>query len=238
MGISPAPVSSQQRDAFYAAAVAGLRALDARERVPRRFGSAADSRWATFKGNLDEADRLDVLLRDAAVTWGSAFSAAEVFDLFGLAPDEPFGPDWRTLGTAAARRAFAEPPAPTTPSSLASHLGVSARPVALPALTPSTRLAVAGGAALVAVADAFAQTPGLSWSDQVLAVATTPAHRQLAGLLAIAIAASARTRLVRPAADLRPTLKEAGFAQLDAAVVSEDVEPACADFARRAAGVA
>jgi hypothetical protein len=238
MGTSPAPVSSQQRDAFYAAAVAGLRALDARERTPRRFGADADTRWAAFKGNLNDADRVDLLLRDAAVTWGPAFSPAEVFALFGLAPDEPFGPDWQPLSTAAARRAFAEPPAPTSPAALAALLGLSPSPVPVPSLTPSTRLAVAGGAALVAVADAFARTPGLSWSDQVLVVATTPAHRQLAGLLAIAVGAAARTRLVRPSGDLRATLKEAGFAQLDLAVVSPDAEPACADFARRAAGVA
>jgi hypothetical protein len=108
----------------------------------------------------------------------------------------------------------------------------------VPELTPSTRIAVTGGAALVRVAEACARTPGLSWSDQVLAVATTPAQRQLAGLLAIAVDAAARTRIVRPSGDLRATLKEAGFAQLDLAVVSPDAEPACADFARRAAGVA
>lgn len=37
----------EQRDALYAAAVAGLRALDARERTPRRFGSDADTGWAS-----------------------------------------------------------------------------------------------------------------------------------------------------------------------------------------------
>ena len=92
-------VSPERRDAFYAAAVAGLRALDARERTARRFGPDADTRWSSFKGALTDADRIDLLLRDAAVTWGAAFSASEVFDLFGLAPDEPFGPDWKPLPT-------------------------------------------------------------------------------------------------------------------------------------------
>jgi hypothetical protein len=238
MAANPTPVTPAQRDAFYAAAVAGLRALDARERTPRRFGSDADARWASFKGNLHDGDRLDLLLRDAAVTWGVAFSPAEAFDLFGLAPDEPLGPDWRTIGASSARRAFQEPPASTTPNALASHLGLSLTPITPPSVTPSTRLVVAGAAALAAVAEAFARSPGLSWSDQVLAVATAPAHRQLAGLLAIAVAAHGRTRLVRPSPDLRATLKEAGFAQMDVAVVSSDAEPACAEFARRAAGVA
>ena len=238
MGSRLASIPSQQRDAFYAAALAGLRALDARERSPRRFGADADTRWASFKGNLNDADRVDLLLRDAAVSWGPAFSPADAFALFGLAQDEPFGPDWQSLSSAAARRAFAEPPAATSPAALATLLGLVPRPVPVPDLTPSTRLAVAGASALVAVADAFTRTPGLSWSDQVLAIATSPAHRQLAGLLAIAVGAASRTPVVRPADDLRAALKGAGFAQVDVAVVSPDAEPDCADFARGAAGVA
>jgi hypothetical protein len=234
---NPAPVSPAQRDAFYAAAVAGLRALDANERVPRRFGADADTRWAAFKGALTDANRIDLLLRDAAVTWGAAFSPSDVFDLFGLAPDEPFGPDWQPLGAAAARRLLLDS-VPGSPADLARALGVSPAPVAVPALTISTHLVVAGGAALLAVAQAFARQPDLSWSHQVLAVATAPAHRQLAGLMAVSLGASARTSLVRPGDDLRAILKGAGFAQLDAAVVSPDAEPACAAFARRAAGAA
>ncbi len=227
-------VSAQQREAFYAAAIAGLQTLDARER--RRFGPDADARWSTFKGALTEADRVDLLLRDAAVTWGAAFSPAEVFDLFGLAPDEPFGPDWQPVSAAFARRSLTAGASTTTAADLAQLLGVRVVPVTVPPLSASTRLAVAGGAALVAVAEAFAKQPGLSWPAQVLAVATTPAHRQLAALLAIVVNAPARTRLTRPADDLPSTLKAAGFVQLDVAVVSPDAEPDCASFARRAVG--
>lgn len=236
--ISPATVTTQQRDSFYAAAVAGLRALDARERTPRRFGVDADMRWSSFKGALTEADRIDLLLRDAAVTWGTAFSPAEVFDLFGLAPDEPFGPDWQSLGVATARRFLTDAGQVATPGGLATLLGVKNQPVALPGLSASTRLVVAGTSALVAVGEAFAGRTDLSWSDQVLAVAQAPQTRQLAALLAIVVGSAARTRLTRPGPDLRPVLKEAGFSQLDIAIVSVDAEPACADFARRAAGVA
>lgn len=235
---SPSPVAPPQRDAFYAAAVAGLRALDARERAPRRFGTDADTRWASFKGALTDADRIDLLLRDAAVTWGVAFSPADAFDLFGLAPDEPFGPDWQPVGHTVARRFLADADSAAAPADLARLLGIAVQAVSLPALAASTRLVVAGGSALVAVAQAFAGQPGLSWSDQVLAVATTPAHRQLAGLLAIPVGSAARTRLTRPGDDLRAILKAAGFAQLDLAVVSSDAEAACAAFAHRAAGVA
>ena len=239
MGSSlPATPTSKQRDAFYAAGTVGLRALDARERAPRRFGADADTRWASFKGGLTEADRIDLMLRDAAVTWGAAFSPAEVFNLFGLAPDDPFGPDWQPTTSATARRYLADAPGPSSPDNFANIFSIATLPVTLPPLSASTRLAVAGGAALVAVARAFAGQSGLSWSDQVLAIATAPAHRQLAGLLAISVGSSARTRLTRPGDDLRATLKGAGFAQLDVAVVSPDAEPTCAAFANRAAGVA
>ena len=241
-GIMGATISAlpnpQHHAAFYAAAVAGLRVLDTRERVPRRFGADADTRWASFKGALTDSDRIDILLRDAAVTWGAAFSPAEVFGLFGLAPDEPFGPDWNSLPASAARRAFADPGQSGRPAELARTLGIAAQDVTLPALTPSTRLAVAGGTALLAVGQAFASRPDLRWSDQVLAVATEPPNRHLAGLLAIAVNSPARTRLIRPSGDVRTSLKGAGFTQFDTAVVSADAEPACASFAYSAAGAA
>jgi len=230
-------VTTAARDTFYAAAVAGLRALDAAETSPRRFGRDADARWTSFKGTLTDADRIDLLLRDAAVTWGTAFSPAESFALFGLAPDEPFGPDWKSLTPTTARRHLDAPAAPLTPTELAALIDIRPTPVEIPTISPSTRLIIAGGSALIAVANAFAAQQGLSWSDQVLVVATTPAHRQLAGLLALFTGSSARTRLCTPGDDLRAILKTAGFAQVDVAVVSPDAEPPCAEFARRAAGV-
>ena len=228
-------VTSQQRESFYAAAVAGLRALDARERKPRRFGPDADARWSAFKGSLTDADRIDWLLRDAA-SWGAAFSPSEAFDLFGLAPDEPFGPDWQPLSAVHARRAFTDAPTSLTPAELGRVLHIQAASISVPTLTASTRLVVAGGAALIAAAQAFTSPTGLSWSDQVLAIATSPAHRQLAALLAIVVGSAARTRLARPAPDLQLTLRAAGFAQVDQALVSPDAEPDCAAFARAAIG--
>lgn len=236
MSTSSPSITAAQRDSFYAAAVAGLRALDARERSPRRFGADPDTRWSAFRGNLNDADRIDMLLRDAATTWGAAFSPAESFGLFGLAPDEPFGPDWQPLGSTAARRALAEPARATSAAVIAGLLSLNLAPVSVPLLTPSTRVAVSGPSAMVALAGVFAGQQNLSWSDQVLAVASAPAHRQLAALLAIAVGAASRTRLVRPSDDLRTTLKGAGFAQIDLAVVSADADPSGATFAQRAAG--
>lgn len=232
----PHSITDAQQAAFYAGAVAGLRALDARERTPRRFGVDADARWSSFRGALTEADRIDVLVRDAAVTWGAAFSPAEVFGLFGLAPDEPFGPDWQTLSSTTAKRLLAPGASPHGPSEMARALGIPLTTIPVPPLTASTRVAVAGGSAMVAVALAFLGQSGLSWSDQVLAVATNPAHRQLAGLLAVVVESAGKTRLVRPGREVRPTLDSVGFAQTDVAVASPDAEPECAAFARRAAG--
>lgn len=231
-------ITAKDREAFYAAAVAGLRALDARERSPRRFGPDADTQWASFRGALTESDRIEFLLRDAAVTWGAAFSPAETFGLFGLAPDDPFGPDWEPLGSVVARRCLAATDHASDPAAVGKLLGVEATSITVPPLSTSTRLVVAGGGALIALAHAFSAQKELSWSDQVLAVATKPAHRQLAALLAVFSGSAARTRLTRPGDDQRGIVKAAGFAQLDVALVSADAEPECAQFARRAAGVA
>lgn len=223
-------ISDAARDAFYVAAVAGLRALDAREPTPRRFGPDADIRWSSFAGSLTDADRLDLLLRDAT-NWGAAFSPSEAFGLFGLAPDEPFGPDWRPLLPSAARRLFASAPA-DSPRDYAALLGLDPKPFTLPPLVASTRVAVAGPSALVALADAFQNNPDLRWSSQVLAVASTPSHRQLAALLALATHAPSRTPLVHPGPDPTSTLRSAGFAQVDHALASNDAEPDCAAFIR------
>lgn len=231
----PQPPTPPQRTAFYSAAAAGLRAIEARR--ADRFGPDADARWRGFAGALNDADRLDLLLRDAAVTWGPAFSAAEVFGTFGLAPDEPFGPDWQSLAPPAAARLLRDARPTPEIDELAALLGVAARPVEIPSLTASRRLAVAGGAAMIALAKVFAARPELRWSDQILVVATSPAHRQLAGLLAISARSPGRTRLVRPAADVRGALKAAGLTQIEIAIVSDDAEPDCAAFAQSARGV-
>lgn len=229
------PPSSQDCAAFYGAAVLGLRALDARERTPRRFGADADARWAQFSGALGEGDRLDILLRDAAGTWGAAFSPSECFGFFGLADDEPFGPDWGGIDDHAAKRLLAEPGAPATLEHIAYGLGVKAS-VPVPSLKPSTKLVVAGGTAIASVAKAFSENTALSWTDQVVVVADKAAWRQLAGLAAVVLGARGRTVIVRSSADVDTALRAAGFTHLDAAVVSPDAEPEAAELAGKVGG--
>lgn len=52
------PPTIEEREAFYRAAALGLRALDAREPTPRRFGTDAEAHWAQFAGALGAGDRL------------------------------------------------------------------------------------------------------------------------------------------------------------------------------------
>ena len=226
----------EQRSAFYSAAVLGLRALDARETTARRFGPDAEARWAQFAGALSAADRLDILLRDAACTFGAAFSPAECFGLFGLAGDEPFGPDWDRIDSPSAKRLLSDMGDAVTLDQVASALAVEAIPLGVPPLTPSTKLIVAGGAAVVAVGKAFADNRALSWMDQVVVVAALPAFRQLAGLSAVLLGARGRTALVRPTVDADGVLRSAGFGHLDLAVISPDAEPEAAEFARKVGG--
>jgi hypothetical protein len=230
------PLTPQDRSAFYGAAVIGLRALDARESTPRRFGPDAEARWTQFAGALGVGDRIDILLWDAAGTWGAAFSPSECFGFFGLADDEPFGPDWVSIDDYAAKRLLSEPDAPATLEHIAYGLGIKAASVPVPPVMPSTKLAVAGGTAIISVGRVFAGNKGLSWTDQVVVIAHKAAWRQLAGLAAVLLGARGRTALIRPIESAESALRNAGFAHLDAAVVSPDAEPEAAELARKVGG--
>lgn len=210
-------ISFQQTELYYKAAILGLRALEAKEGRGRRFGPEAESRWNRFKGKLHDGDRLQVLLRDASAPWGIAFAASHIFRLEGVALDEPFGPSWVVPNGAQARRYHEVSDAPTL-ESCAAILGVSAIPVELPELRPTTQLAVAGGAAILAVASAFAGREDVDWARQVTVIADAPAHRQLAGLASIFVGA------VKPCSVV---VSELAQPDLGVAVISPDAEPAC-----------
>ena len=144
--------------------------------------------------------------------------------------------DWGGIDDHAAKRLLAEPDAPASLEHIAYGLGVKASSVPVPPFTPSTKLVVAGGAAIVSVAKAFSENTALSWTDQVVVVADQPAWRQLAGLAAVVLGARGRTVIVRPIADAEGAMRAAGFAHLDAAIVSPDAEPEAADLARNVGG--
>lgn len=222
-------LTAQDRSSFYAAAVLGLRALDT---PARRFGSDADARWAQFAGSLGAGDRIDILLRDAAGTWGAAFSPSECFGFPGLADDEPFGPDWGGIDDHAAKKLLAGSTSSATLDAIAAALGVEVTSVAVPSLTTSTKLVVAGGAAMVAVARAFASNRALKWTHQVLAIADRSTFRQLASLAAVLLGADGRTVMVRSSEGANNALRALSAPHIDLAVVSPDAEPNAAALAR------
>ena len=229
------PINARNTQAFYAAALVGLRALDARERTPRRFGPEIDARWKNFRGHLGMSARLDILVRDAAVTYGAAFSPAKVFRLPGLASDEPFGPDWSGLEDHEADRRW--PPGAEVASldDCAHAWGIEARAVGLPDITPSTRLVVTGGAAILALGKTFAARRELSWSSQVLVIADGPSSRHLAGLVAPLVGAGGATSLAATTEEVSQVREAAGFIGGATVVESGDATRQEREFARHAA---
>src|SRR5690606_36203028 len=64
-------------------ALTGLRYVEHRAPTSRRFGQDADLHWASFRGHLQDVDRIDLLLRDADAQWPGSLGARRVFNLSG-----------------------------------------------------------------------------------------------------------------------------------------------------------
>lgn len=89
------PMSSLEgQGRFVAASLRLLQFVEQRRPTGRRFGADADARWGSFKGDLLTAHRIELLIRDADAEWPGAFGARSVYDLRGIAEDEPFGSQW------------------------------------------------------------------------------------------------------------------------------------------------
>ncbi len=87
-------IPSLDQESFYRSALLGLRALDAAGAQRRHFGPEIEATWSAIVGSLRPSDRLDLLIRNAAVASPAAFAPRVIFPLPGLAEDEPFGPEW------------------------------------------------------------------------------------------------------------------------------------------------
>lgn len=175
--------------AYYVAALGGLAYVEGRKPTDRRFGPNADARWSSFAGDLTTADRLDLLLRDADAQWAGAFGPRTVFSIRAAAEDDPFGAEWAPLDPIDGEALWREALAKTVPAEVQDALlGVAAAwkvavaPTDSGSIGPADKLLVAGPGAIVATAAAFARGSDLDWPEQVVCIATPPAHRQIAAL--------------------------------------------------------
>ncbi len=189
--------------AYYLATLRALAFVEQRQPSGRRFGPEADARWSSFRGDLETADRIDLLVRDADAQWPVAFGARTVFDKAAVAEDEPFGADWQPLDPVDAADMWRKVCAAEPPSSIESALHAAAdawkltlSPFSLDTINPADKLVVAGPSAIAALIAAFAGRSELDWADQLHVVAAPPAHRQLAALGGALLNATKPTRFV------------------------------------------
>lgn len=245
-----ARISPQDIERYYRAALPGLQALEAGERVARRFGAEADARWSQLRGELAARDRLELLLRDAAQTQPLAFAPRVLFALPGLSDDEPLGKDFRGASEALACELLREADTRKAPPTLRALLDEAARvwgvspsavdEAVLSSLRPASRVVIAGAGAVVAVSLWLVARAGFDLADQVLLVAETPAVRQLLGLSVAWSRATGRARLLAPqailtAAEPSVLLSGLGLPHLDLAIISADATPSERDATLRLA---
>jgi len=220
---------------YYRGALTLLRFVEQRAGSKRRFGTEADAAWRQFKGELSTSDRIQLLLADAHAQWPGAVGASNVCLLPGVAQDDAFGPDWEPLNGVEAEAAWREAMNVTPPESLADSLAAIAAAWGLTLsnhstgnVTPSTKAVVAGPSAVASLIQAFAANGDLDWARQVVAVATPPAHRQLAA------AAGVLLNLTSP---VTLTSKDSSVTKVVGAikVVSNDADPEDAKLAEQLA---
>lgn len=173
-------------NAYYRAAIAGLRHQEAKRPSGRRVGADADALWKAFEGVLGPADRVNLLLEDANAQWPRAFGARHLFtELRDAHEDAAFGPSWSGLDAQAAiallrdLAADGDASLETTLREAAAAWALPLVPIEPPALAPSSRVVVAGASAVFALALASTEA-GFDWSGRVALVADAPGVRQLA----------------------------------------------------------
>lgn len=184
-----------------------LQFVESRRPTGRRFGPDAEARWASFKGDLETIDRIELMIRDADAEWPGAFGARSVYGLRGIPEDEPFGARWVGLdpvdGEALWRRVRADA-GPRSPrdalAAIARAWEVELHGHDVGAIAANDRLVVAGPSAIAATIEAFADAgAALDWADQVICVATPPVARQLAAAAGAIVNATRPTALVATA---------------------------------------
>lgn len=210
-----------------------LQFVEARRPTDRRFGANADARWSTFRGDLETADRIELMIRDADAEWPGGFGARLVYQLEGVAEDDPFGARWQGMDPVEAEelwRRLKRSPAPAslrdTLVAIATAWSVDLQPFARERIEPDEQLVVAGVSAIASTIETFAHGSSLDWADQVTVVASAPAPRQLAAAATALLNSSRASRIVAATA---PSSAVRG-ARL---IASSDADPADRAAAQR-----
>lgn len=232
-------IGVQGQESFYRTATLGLRALDGASSRRPYFGAEADASWSAIVGALRPSDRLDLLIRNAAVGSPAAFAPRVIFAIPGLADDEPFGPDWiappglaeKLLAEAAQPLAKGSPEAVLSEAARAWGLHPEPPTVNLASITPGSRILAAGAGAILVLAEFFHRREGFDLGSQVALVTAVPGERQLLGLAAALLGSAATPRSFSPGT----TASDAGLTAVHLAVVSPD---AARDAAETAATLA
>lgn len=210
-----------RRLAYYDAALGLLRFVEQRSPTNRRFGAEADALWRSFAGDLDTSDRIELLLRDADRQWAGAFAARAVFARRSAHEQDAFGSTWTRLSSGEARSlwksAFAGPIPADGVAAILRSWKLEPAPFDAPTLRPSSRVAIAGLAAICACLRQFLANPDLSWPNQVVVVAADPGPRQLAAAAAALLDHNQATALIHPE-QFAPAHREVVHARLGAAL--------------------
>jgi hypothetical protein len=237
-------IATRDKQSYYRAGLLGLRGLQDRGLSATRFSPDAEARWKAFRGDLTDADRVDLLLRDGAAVHPLAFSAAAIFALPDLATDEPFGRSWASLSASEAGALLRETVngASTTSASISSVLAEFAkvwslewRGTVVAQVSAASRIVAAGAGAIVALADHMAGRTEMDFTDQVLLVSDRPGERQLLGLAAALLGSRTRPRWLAPDASAEDAVK-AKFERCTAVIVSPDADPKARAGAERMGG--
>ncbi len=239
-------IAQRDRQRYYRAGVFSLRVLQDRALGPARFTPDADARWKGFRGDLTDSDRVDLLLRDGSAQFPLAFAASSIFALPDLAPDEPHGPDWKSLPPSEAGPLLRETTqgvacGPDAPASLVLTEVAKAWELATPflrvdvaAVVAASSVVVAGSSAIAALADHMAGRPDMDFADQLLLITDQPAERQMFGLAAALCGSRTPPRTARSDDTLAAVLAMK-FDRCMALVVSDDAEAATREAALKMA---
>ncbi len=235
-------IAPRDKSNYYRTGVLGLRALQDRGLSTVRFSPDAEARWKAFRGELTDADRVDLLLRDGAAVHPVAFSAAAVFALPDLAADEPFGRTWAGLSVSDAGAVLREvaqtnlgdkntKPSPTL-AEFAKVWGWEWSLLSVAHVVPASRVVVAGVGAIVALADHMFGRTDMDFADQVLLVTDRAGERQLFGLAAALCGGRSRPRHVG-SADVTDIARRQKFDRATIVLASDDADPASREAANR-----